>query len=209
MTKKISDLDKAFLRLQFEFRKREEERRDRRKRAAAKRRRVVLAAGILLFLAVPAHSQSAKWTKEDCQRIEKQGAWPGMSPEMAAASEWLQTRSPDNPGGKRLWNENCAQQSSAAKKVASAKPAAPIAAGAAAVPAKKTDVASSSSVLWSIVLLFAGGCFYLLPGIVGQNRHHHQRTAIWVLNIFLGWTVLGWIAALVWASTAITAQQHV
>ena len=43
--------------------------------------------------------------------------------------------------------------------------------------------------------------FYLLPGIIGQVRQHHQRTAIWVLDIFLGWTFLAWWIALVWASS--------
>jgi len=52
-----------------------------------------------------------------------------------------------------------------------------------------------------LILAFAAGA-YLLPGLIGQSRHHHQRTAIWVLDVFLGWTILGWIVALVWASSA-------
>ena len=39
------------------------------------------------------------------------------------------------------------------------------------------------------------------PGIAGARRHH-QTGAILVLNLLLGWTLLGWIAALVWAFTA-------
>jgi len=26
-------------------------------------------------------------------------------------------------------------------------------------------------------------------------RHHHQQSAIFLLNLLLGWTVIGWIAA--------------
>jgi len=44
---------------------------------------------------------------------------------------------------------------------------------------------------------------YFLPGIIAASRNHHQSGAIFVLNLLLGWTVLGWIGALVWASTAV------
>jgi putative effector of murein hydrolase LrgA (UPF0299 family) len=43
---------------------------------------------------------------------------------------------------------------------------------------------------------------YFIPAIVASMRRHRNRTAITVLNIFLGWTAIGWIIALVWASTA-------
>lgn len=51
-----------------------------------------------------------------------------------------------------------------------------------------------------IALIFIA---YFLPCFVAECRRHHQRHAICVLNLFLGWTVLGWIAALIWASTAV------
>jgi len=72
----------------------------------------------------------------------------------------------------------------------------------AAQVAEAESAAAASSGLWVPVLFFLGAGIYLLPAIVGQSRHHHQRTAIWVLNIFLGWTVLGWVASLVWAASA-------
>lgn len=40
---------------------------------------------------------------------------------------------------------------------------------------------------------------YLLPGIVAWERGHQSRGAVLVLNIFLGWTFIGWVLALVWA----------
>jgi hypothetical protein len=40
---------------------------------------------------------------------------------------------------------------------------------------------------------------YFLPAIVAVNNKNPQRTAIFVLNLFLGWTLLGWVIALVWA----------
>jgi hypothetical protein len=38
---------------------------------------------------------------------------------------------------------------------------------------------------------------YLLPTIIGLARKHPREAQIAALNVFLGWTVLGWIGALV------------
>lgn len=54
-----------------------------------------------------------------------------------------------------------------------------------------------------LFVLLIGGTLYFLPAIVAGNRRHHQAAAIFFLNLLLGWTVLGWIAALVWACTAV------
>lgn len=40
---------------------------------------------------------------------------------------------------------------------------------------------------------------YFLPSVVGEKKRNAR--AILVLNIFLGWTVIGWIVALIWAVT--------
>ncbi len=40
---------------------------------------------------------------------------------------------------------------------------------------------------------------YLLPFIIGYVRKQPNKWAILVLNFFLGWTIIGWIIALVWA----------
>lgn len=42
---------------------------------------------------------------------------------------------------------------------------------------------------------------YFLPSFAAQSRRHSQRQAIFVLNTLLGWTFLGWAAAMVWAYT--------
>lgn len=39
---------------------------------------------------------------------------------------------------------------------------------------------------------------YFLPALCAVKKKN--RTAIFVLNLLLGWTIIGWIAALVWAS---------
>lgn len=42
---------------------------------------------------------------------------------------------------------------------------------------------------------------YLLPTICAWNRRHRNDRAIFVLNLLLGWTLIGWILAMVWAWT--------
>lgn len=40
---------------------------------------------------------------------------------------------------------------------------------------------------------------YFLPAILGRKKRN--ANAIFAFNLLLGWTFLGWVAALVWALT--------
>lgn len=40
---------------------------------------------------------------------------------------------------------------------------------------------------------------YLLPATIACTRGHQHVVMIAVLNIFLGWTLLGWFGCLMWA----------
>lgn len=51
------------------------------------------------------------------------------------------------------------------------------------------------------LLLAVLGLGYFLPTVIALSRKHHNSGAIIALNLLLGWTVLGWIAALVWSFT--------
>lgn len=42
---------------------------------------------------------------------------------------------------------------------------------------------------------------YFIPAIVAGQRGHANTGAIIALNLLLGWTFLGWVAAMVWACT--------
>ena len=42
---------------------------------------------------------------------------------------------------------------------------------------------------------------YFLPTIVAVARHHRNALAIFLLNLFLGGTFIGWVVALVWSVT--------
>jgi hypothetical protein len=48
-------------------------------------------------------------------------------------------------------------------------------------------------------LIFCG-VVYFLPSIIGHDKR--PFTGIFLLNFLLGWTVIGWICALIWACTA-------
>jgi hypothetical protein len=50
---------------------------------------------------------------------------------------------------------------------------------------------------------------YGLPAIVAAIRHHPNQNAIFILNLLLGWTILGWIAALVWSNTSVAPHDRV
>ena len=47
-----------------------------------------------------------------------------------------------------------------------------------------------------IVLIFA---LYFLPTLIEFLRQHKNKLAIFLLNLLLGWTVLGWVVSLVWS----------
>ena len=48
---------------------------------------------------------------------------------------------------------------------------------------------------------------YFVPTVVAHVRWHRNKNAITVMNLFLGWTFIGWVAALVWASTSNTENE--
>ncbi|GEM_PF-2027743 len=64
----------------------------------------------------------------------------------------------------------------------------------------KDEVAWDVFLLIFVLLLIAVAFYvYLLPTFTAYNRQHPQRFWIMMLNLFLGNTLVGWIAAMVWA----------
>ena len=43
---------------------------------------------------------------------------------------------------------------------------------------------------------------YLAPSIVAQRYEHPKLAVILMLNVALGWTIVGWVVALIWAQQA-------
>ena len=52
---------------------------------------------------------------------------------------------------------------------------------------------------WLLLILLFGFPLYFLPSIIAKFRNNSNTTGIFVLNFFLGWTIIGWIGALAWA----------
>jgi len=51
-----------------------------------------------------------------------------------------------------------------------------------------------------LAIIGVGLLIYFIPAFVGRKKRN--ANAIFALNLFLGWTILGWVAALVWAMTS-------
>ena len=68
---------------------------------------------------------------------------------------------------------------------------------------KTTDAEVAVGLGLFVCIGLFGLVMYFLPAIVACTRSHHNAAAIFILTLFLGWTGLVWIIALVWAFTAV------
>ena len=55
------------------------------------------------------------------------------------------------------------------------------------------DFRSSVRIVAFLMLLV----IYFLPALIGRRKQNAR--AIFILNLLLGWTFLGWVGALIWA----------
>ena len=55
---------------------------------------------------------------------------------------------------------------------------------------------TGGSILFALIIFLAG---FFLPTLLALTFGRRQMGAIFVLNLLLGWTVIGWAAAMVWA----------
>lgn len=51
----------------------------------------------------------------------------------------------------------------------------------------------------NIIVLTITILIYLIPTFISYRRNHQNKVSILVLNILLGWTVVGWVISLVWS----------
>jgi hypothetical protein len=54
-----------------------------------------------------------------------------------------------------------------------------------------------SALILFLILSLIGFGIYFLPFFIGHKKRNGG--AIFVLNLCLGWTLIGWVVALVWA----------
>ena len=49
------------------------------------------------------------------------------------------------------------------------------------------------------IACFSGLAVYFIPTMIAIARRKRNTLAIFALNLFLGWSVIGWVAALIWS----------
>ncbi|HWD59013.1 MAG TPA: superinfection immunity protein [Stellaceae bacterium] len=57
---------------------------------------------------------------------------------------------------------------------------------------------STTTILMLLVIVL----IYMLPTLIAFGREHPRREDVAVINILLGWTLIGWVACFLWASLA-------
>ena len=63
-----------------------------------------------------------------------------------------------------------------------------------------TDTGSTAgSVIPGFVILIFSLVLYFIPAIIASARALPNQGSVWVINIFLGWTFIGWVVALAMA----------
>lgn len=50
-----------------------------------------------------------------------------------------------------------------------------------------------------VFVLFIIVGVYILPALIASAKSHPNSGAIWLFTLFLGWTGVAWIIALIWA----------
>lgn len=66
------------------------------------------------------------------------------------------------------------------------------------LPAMAAD-GGGGTVFFGFIVIVIGGGIYLAPTIIASRKGHPNTTSIAIINITLGWSLIGWIIALVWA----------
>lgn len=63
--------------------------------------------------------------------------------------------------------------------------------------------------MFELIALVFAVVMYFLPAIVAHHRQHvSSGTILWV-NLFLGWSIIGWIVCFAWASSGNTRHEVV
>ena len=58
---------------------------------------------------------------------------------------------------------------------------------------------ASLAIGWLFLILTVVGAVYFLPTIIASRRKHRNELGIMIINAVFGWTLVGWVGALIWA----------
>ncbi len=68
---------------------------------------------------------------------------------------------------------------------------------------------NTAAAISAVVFIPSVIALYLLPTIEANLNEHNDLTAIFMLNLFLGWTIFGWVISMVWAHKRTTQMVEV
>ena len=64
----------------------------------------------------------------------------------------------------------------------------------------------TNETLGMLCLVSAMTALYFTPTLLAIYRRHPSGGGIAVVNLFLGWTLVGWVAALAWSLSAVRRE---
>ncbi len=53
--------------------------------------------------------------------------------------------------------------------------------------------------IWQLIIIVSVLLIYFLPSIIAVKKDHKNMASILLINMFLGWSLIGWLVAIVWA----------
>lgn len=60
-------------------------------------------------------------------------------------------------------------------------------------------IMQSWPVVTSYLIIIMAIILYMMPTLIAKMREHHNTIGLGLLNMFFGWTVIGWFGALIWS----------
>lgn len=67
-----------------------------------------------------------------------------------------------------------------------------------------------NATVWNIVIFIFGGILtlflYFIPSYIAFKRNHNHKFLIFLLNVFLGVTIIGYVVAVLWAMSGNTEK---
>jgi hypothetical protein len=59
----------------------------------------------------------------------------------------------------------------------------------------------------TVIILMVVLIIYMLPTLIAYGREHPWRHELAIINIFLGWTLIGWFVVFLWAALGAVEEQ--
>ncbi|MCY3914168.1 MAG: superinfection immunity protein [Chloroflexi bacterium] len=57
---------------------------------------------------------------------------------------------------------------------------------------------TATGILLAAIVIICGSFLYFSPSIVAHLKEHKRTASIFLVNLILGWTVIGWVVVWIW-----------